>query len=235
LKSDFTVIFDLDGTLLDTLEDLADAINYALRELGHAEKSDAEVLAAIGNGIRNAIIKVLPGEPDGAEIERAAGLFRKRYKECYLSKTKPYPGVMDMLAILRGKGFKIAIISNKSDAFTAGLAEKHFGALIDAAAGERPGVPLKPDPRAVLDVLARAGGVPGRAVYVGDSEVDVAAARNAGLPCVVAGWGFRSRDVLLAAGAPPEMIAADAPAATALILSCEEAARAAIHRLPGFE
>ena len=225
-QSDFTVIFDLDGTLLDTLGDLADAINSTMRALGYPEKSDADVLAAIGNGIRRAIAKVMPHEPDADELDAAQAIFRTEYKKCYLNKTRPYPGVMDMLRELRARRFRVAVLSNKSDEFTTGLTEKHFFGLVDASAGERPGVPLKPSPDAVLAMLKQVGGSPDRAVYVGDSEVDVATARNAGLPCVPVSWGFRSLETLLDSGADPESIAGDADGALEKILAIEESARA---------
>ena len=240
-QSDFTVIFDLDGTLLNTLEDLADALNFTLRELDCPEKSDADVLAAIGKGIKNAIIKLMccgescdggkngglgsepgtrpePGAdgkleagasagPDAETVSRGMALFRKRYEECYLMRTRPYPGIMELLRELRGRGCRIAVISNKADSFTVGLIEKNFGPLVDATAGELPGVPLKPDPKAVLSILSKVGGTPERAVYVGDSEVDIATARNAGLPLILVSWGFRNRDELIRAGADPASFA----------------------------
>ena len=227
-----TVLFDLDGTLLNTLGDLADAINYAMRSLGRPEKNDAEVLAAIGNGVRRAIISVLstvshatdtapPGTPPvgaascrppsvtvpaPALVDEALALFRSRYEQCYMNRTAPYPGVVDIMRELRASGYKIGVISNKTDAFTSGLINKHFFGLVDASAGELPGVPLKPAPDAVYNILTQIGGVSNRTVYVGDSDVDFATARNAGIPCILVSWGFRSRDTLVAAGAPPSSI-----------------------------
>jgi len=192
-----TVLFDLDGTLLNTLGDIADAINHAMRALSHPEKTDAEVLAAIGNGIRRAIATVLPGIPSTSEINAAHSIFNEKYYECYMNKTQPYPGILEILQTLRRHNYKIAVISNKPDLYTCGLIEKHFGALVDATAGERPGVPLKPAPDAVLSIISKVGGDPANTVYVGDSEVDVATAKNAGIPCVLVSWGFRSRDTLL--------------------------------------
>ena len=206
-RNDFTVLFDLDGTLLNTLNDMADAVNETMKALGHPGKTDAEVLAAIGNGIKRAIVAVLPAGADDGEIETALEIFYAQYAKCYMTKTLPYPGIVKLLRGLRGEGFKIAVISNKADAFTTGLVNKHFAGLADAAMGERPGIPLKPNPDAVFAALSQVGGVPERAVYIGDSEVDVATARNAGLPCILVSWGFRSRGVLLRAGADPASIA----------------------------
>jgi len=218
IKNGKTAIFDLDGTLLNTLGDLADAINHTMRALGYPEKTDAEVLAAIGNGIRRAIVSVLPGGADAAEVETALALFREEYKNCYLNRTYPYPGIVDLLRTLKGMGYKIAVISNKSDTFTAGLVNKHFGPLIDAAFGERPGIPLKPAPDAVYEILSAVGADPGRTVYIGDSEVDAATARNANIPCILVSWGFRSRDSLILSGAHSDSIVDTADEVLARIL-----------------
>ena len=204
---DFTVLFDLDGTLLNTLGDLADAINYTMRKLGYPEKTDAEVLAAIGSGLRRAIEIVLPEEADASEVDPALGILREQYAKCYMNRTHPYPGIMELLRELRADGYKIAVISNKTDAFTVGLINKHFKGLVDAAMGEQPGIPLKPDPEAVRTIISQVGGVPEKTVYIGDSDVDIATARNAGIPCVLVSWGFRSRELLLGAGADPASIA----------------------------
>ncbi|MDR3119718.1 MAG: HAD-IA family hydrolase [Clostridiales bacterium] len=203
----YTVLFDLDGTLLNTLGDLADAVNHMMRALGHAEKTDAEVLAAIGNGIRRAVEAVLPGKPSAAETDRALAIFRERYEAHYKERTRPYPGVLALLEALRGEGARIAVISNKSDVFTRALSAEFFADHVDAAIGERPGVPLKPAPDSVLEAIEQIGGARGRAVYVGDSEVDIATARNAGIPCILVSWGFRGREALISAGAAPEWIA----------------------------
>jgi len=200
----YTVLFDLDGTLLDTLGDLADAINFAMRNTGHPEKADAEVLAAIGNGIRNAIRSSLPGQPSLTEVDAALSLFKEQYKKCYLNKTQPYPGVVEIMHALRAKGYKIGVISNKSDEFTAGLVSKFFSGLVDASAGERQGVPLKPAPEAVFSLISQIGGDLSHTIYVGDSEVDAATAMNAGAPCVLVSWGFRGRGTLLQAKADAE-------------------------------
>ena len=229
--SDFTVLFDLDGTLLNTLGDLADAINFAVRTLGFPEKTDAEVLESIGNGLRRAVIKVLPEGQSDATIDAGLALLREQYKKCYMARTYPYPGVLELLNALRERGFRIGILSNKAEEFTSGLVKKHFSGLADAAAGERPGVPLKPAPDAVRAILSEIGGDPGRCVYVGDSEVDIATAGNAGIPCVLVSWGFRSRDVLVNAcreaaasfaGADAIPIADDTAEALAALLAVEE-------------
>lgn len=234
-KSDFTVLFDLDGTLLNTLGDLADAINGTLRAFGYPEKTDKEVLASIGSGLRKAIKTVMPGDPGDAEVDAAFKLLREEYRKCYLNRTAPYPGVPEMLRELRGRGFRIAVLSNKADEYTSGLVNKHFQGLVDAASGETQGVPLKPAPDSAFAMLSRVGGTPGRAVYVGDSEVDAATARNAGIPCVLVSWGFRDRSALEreAAGGDPDIsesvrsipIADNTDEAMKMILAAETSTR----------
>ena len=144
LDTEFTILFDLDGTLLNTLGDLADAINNTLRTLGYPEKTETEVLAAIGNGLRRAIIAVLPGLKRDDEIDAALIILREQYSQCYMNRTHPYPGILELLRVLRDEGYKVAVISNKADEYTTGLVKKHFGELVDAAAGERSGIPMKP-------------------------------------------------------------------------------------------
>ena len=209
-KTGFTIIFDLDGTLLNTVGDFTDAANSAMRKLGYPERTETEVLAAIGNGIRRAIVRLLPDGADERVVEEAQKIFRDEYRKCYSVRTNPYPGVVEILRAMRGDGCLTAILSNKAEEFTVGLAEIHFGGLIDAAAGERPGVPLKPAAGAVEAILAQVGGDPGRSVYIGDSEVDIATARNAGIPCILVSWGFRERGALIRAGADPASIADNA-------------------------
>ena len=206
-KTGFTVIFDLDGTLLDTVGDFTDAVNRTMQHFGYPERMEEEVLAAIGNGIRNAIVKLLPDNAGERAIEDALGKFRDEYRECYSIRTKPYSGVVDLLVALRGDGCRTAILSNKADEYTIGLTNIHFKGLIDAASGERPDVPLKPAVGAVESILAQVGGEQERSVYIGDSEVDIATARNAGIPCILVSWGFRGRSALIQAGADPALIA----------------------------
>ena len=210
-----TVIWDLDGTLLDTLEDLADASNAALAAYGHPARSLAEIRSMVGNGVSNLILRALP-EDHKDDHAGALAVFRTYYTAHYADKTRPYPGIRELLDDLCDRGAAMAVVSNKLDAVTKALCEIHFGSRIGAVVGDRPGLPRKPAPDSVTLALAQLGRTGERAVYIGDSEVDVATARNAGLPCISVGWGFRPAQVLHAAGA--KAIIPDVPALRALLL-----------------
>lgn len=196
-----TIIFDLDGTLLDTLEDLTDAVNHALGELHMPHRTIDEVRRFVGNGVAKLVERALP---DGASPEKAAqalAIFKDHYELHKEDKTAPYPGVVELLTTLRERGYKLAVVSNKFDQAVKDLMPRYFPGLIHAAAGEDEdrGVPKKPDPAMVRRVMAELGAR--RAVYVGDSEVDMQTAGNSGLPCISVTWGFRDRTFLLENGA----------------------------------
>lgn len=195
------VVFDLDGTLLDTLEDLTDSVNAALREYGCEEKTVDQVRAYVGNGIKNLMIRsVSQGEahPDFDGIFEA---FRKHYKRNCRNKTKPYPGIMDLLRALKADGKKLAIVSNKADFAVKELNKYYFGEFQMTAIGEQKGVARKPAPDSVFAALEELSVPAGRAVYVGDSDVDIKTALHAGLPCISVLWGFRDREFLEENGA----------------------------------
>ncbi len=196
-----TFIFDLDGTLLDTLQDLAASTNYALRQYGMPEHSVNEVRQFVGNGVRKLMERAVP---DGANIqfEEVFSAFRQHYMEHSLDTTKPYDGIAEVLAELQKRGHKMAVVSNKMMAATQDLVA-HFFPEIDVAIGENEaeGIRKKPAPDAVLEALKRLGVEKENAVYVGDSDVDLQTARNSGLPCISVLWGFRDREFLLAHGA----------------------------------
>ncbi|WP_446424877.1 HAD family hydrolase [Mailhella sp.] len=196
-----TLLFDLDGTLLDTLDDLRDSTNHALRTFGLAERSREEIRSFVGNGVRNLMLKAVPkGTPD-ALFEAVFAEFRAHYAEHWRDSTQPYPQIMEMLEALKARGHRMAVISNKSDAEVKKLARDFFGELLPIAVGDRPGVPRKPEPDTVFRTLEALGGTPERALYIGDSEVDVRTARNAAVDLVAVSWGFRSREELVQAGA----------------------------------
>ena len=195
-----TVVWDLDGTLLDTLADLAASVNAAMAELGHPARSLAEIRQMVGNGVSNLVLRALP-EGNKEDHAAALALFRAHYGEHYADATRPYPGICEALETLRNRGVAMAVVSNKLDAVTKALCEKSFGDSISVVIGDRPGLPRKPSPDSVHLALAQLGADPAHAVYVGDSEVDIATARNANLPCISVGWGFRPVQVLLDAGA----------------------------------
>lgn len=191
-----TVIFDLDGTLLDTLDDLADAVNQALSTYNLPVRSTAEVRRFLGNGIRALVSSAVPEGTDEALFEQVFQCFRTYYVAHCLDRTQPYAGILDVLRAMRARGIGLAIVSNKLQPAVSELNEHFFAGLIDVAVGESATVRRKPNPDAVLAALQGLGGDKASAVYVGDSEVDIETARRAGLPCISVLWGFRDEDFL---------------------------------------
>lgn len=185
------ILFDLDGTLLDTLEDLLDATNYALRTCGYPERTLPELRRFVGNGAENQIRLSLPAGASPEEIQRVLTIYKPYYTAHCQIKTKPYAGILEALAEL-GKTYPLAIVSNKPDSAVKALCAVEFPGIY--ALGEVPGTPRKPNP----DMLRRAMDAIGveTCVYVGDSEVDVLTAKNTGVPCLSVLWGFRDKDVL---------------------------------------
>lgn len=187
------ILFDLDGTLLDTLEDLADAVNYVLRQFGYPERTIEEVRRFVGNG---AGVLIQRSVPEGANAEPVFAAFRRYYDAHCQEKTKPYDGILDILGRL-GEQYPIAVVSNKPDSAVKALCADYFPGVY--ALGESTDCPRKPAPDMVWKAM-KAIGVE-RCVYVGDSEVDVATAKNAGVPCLSVLWGFRDQEELEQAGA----------------------------------
>lgn len=201
MKEYETYIFDLDGTLLATLEDLAASTNYALRAYQLPERTLNEVRMFVGNGVRRLIERAVPGGAQHPLFEDVLDTFRKHYMEHSEDNTRPYDGIMDMLQQLRQQGKRVAVVSNKFYDATVALCEHYFGNLVEVAIGEREGIRKKPAPDTVLEALRQLGVSKEGAVYVGDSDVDLATARNSGLPCISVLWGFRDREFLMAHGA----------------------------------
>lgn len=197
-----TIIFDLDGTLLDTLDDLMDATNYALKKMGWPARSRDEIRQFVGNGVAKLIERAVPPGTDPAEAAKALEIFTPYYDAHKQDKTAPYEGIPEMLSALKAKGLTLAVVSNKFDAAVKGLMPEYFPGLIDAAAGEAEaaGVPKKPHPAMVHGVLKSLNADPAQAVYVGDSDVDLQTAQNAELPCISVTWGFRDEDFLRSHG-----------------------------------
>ena len=185
------ILFDLDGTLLNTLEDLLDATNVALAQFGCPARTLAELRTFVGNGARNQIRLSLPGRDDDPDLEEVLAFYKEYYSVHCQNKTAPYPGVMEALAEL-GEKHPMAIVSNKPDAAVKTLCAQHFPGIY--ALGEAADCPRKPAPDMVYKAM-KAIGVE-KCIYVGDSEVDIRTAKNAGVPCVSVLWGFRDRDVL---------------------------------------
>ena len=197
------LIFDLDGTLLDTLDDLADSVNAVLHMHGYPQKTRDEVCAAVGSGIAKLIEGVLPNGRDNADFDRVLAAFKQYYGAHCEDKTAPYAGIAELLDRLQRAGVKMAIVSNKADFAVKTLAKTWFSNAIPVAIGENEaaGIRKKPAPDTV-DLALRELGVPReQAAYVGDSEVDVLTARNCNMPCLSVTWGFRSRETLIESGA----------------------------------
>ncbi|MBQ1667340.1 MAG: HAD-IIIA family hydrolase [Prevotella sp.] len=196
-----TYIFDLDGTLLDTLNDLHASCNYALRTHGMPERSLEEVRQFVGNGVKKLMERAIPDGLDNPLFEETLQTFRQHYLLHNLDTTLPYPGIMEMLQQLKAQGKRIAVVSNKFYAATQDLCKHFFGDTIQVAIGEREDIKKKPAPDTVLEALRQLQVTRQDAVYVGDSEVDVETARNSGIPCISVLWGFRSKSFLLSHGA----------------------------------
>ena len=195
-----TYIFDLDGTLLDTLQDLAASVNYALRQHHMPEHSIDDVRRFVGNGVRRLMERAVPEGAANPAFEAAFVTFREYYMEHSLDTTRPYDGILELIHELKQRGCRMAVVSNKMMAATQELV-RHFFPDIEVAIGEHEaaGIRKKPAPDTVFAAMQQLG--EGSAVYVGDSDVDLATARNSGLPCISVLWGFRDREFLLEHGA----------------------------------
>lgn len=193
------ILFDMDGTLLDTLADMAAAVNHILSVHGYPLRTVEEVRAFVGNGARKLMERALPPDVTGDAFEALLEEYRQWYEAHACVKTAPYPGVPAVLAALHRAGVRCAVVSNKPDGATRELAARFFPGL--PAFGQQDGIPAKPAPDMVYHALAELGVEASAAAYVGDSEVDVALARNAKLPLIAVSWGFRGREALEEAGA----------------------------------
>ena len=195
MKKKDTVIFDLDGTLLNTLEDLRDSVNVIMEQYGYPVHSLDQIRTFVGNGIGKLMERSVPGGRANPDLERALSDFKSYYTGHCRIKTKPYDGVVELMKVLSGQGFKLAIVSNKNDAAVKELDEIYFSAYTMAALGGREGRARKPAPDAVFAALRELGSSREQAVYIGDSEVDYETAVNSGLDCILVSWGFRDREV----------------------------------------
>lgn len=197
------VLFDLDGTLLNTLEDIATAGNAALAECGFASYTTDEFRLLVGAGVRKLFERALPPDavtPDS--IDRCVAKFRDIYRTTWNIHTRPYEGVPELLEELVGRRVSLAVLSNKPDEFTRQCVHEYFANVPFAAVlGEKPGVPPKPDPTGARQIAAALGLPAGEFLYLGDTDIDMETARSAGMTPLGALWGFRSREELVAAGA----------------------------------
>ena len=196
-----TYIFDLDGTLLDTLTDLAASCNYALLQHGMAQRTIDEVRMFVGNGVKKLMERAIPDGLANPQFDEVYQCFRQHYLKHGLDHTAPYPGVLPMLAELKRRNKKIAVVSNKFYRATEELCKHFFDQYVEVAIGEREGIKKKPAPDTVMEALAQLGVTGDNAVYIGDSDVDIATANNCQLPCISVLWGFRDKDFLLRSGA----------------------------------
>lgn len=194
------ILFDLDGTLLNTLEDLKDSCNAALEACGYAPRTLDEVRRFVGNGVGLLIRRAPPEGVGEEEWARCLALFKAHYQNNLDNKTRPYPGIEQALDALLARGYRIGVVSNKFDAAVKALCAHHFP-RIQVAVGEREGVRKKPAPDSALAAAQALGVRPASTLYVGDSEVDIQTARNAGMDCLSVDWGFRPEAVLREAGA----------------------------------
>lgn len=211
-----TVLFDMDGTLLDTLEDLRESTNHVLREMGYPERSLEEMRRFVGNGAEMQIRRAVPEGTSEENIAKVLRAYRAYYQEHCRIKTKVYDGLLDMLDALKARGVKTAVVSNKPDEAVKKLSEEYFGGRMDYAVGAKDGRRCKPYPDMVDAALEALGETREGAVFIGDSEVDVQTGLNAGLPVIAVSWGFRSRETIAEAGAT--VIADDAAALAKLLL-----------------
>ncbi len=194
-----TIIFDLDGTLLYTLDDLRNAVNFALRNQGYPERGLDEIRHFVGRGIRNLMQRSVPEGISEESFETAFADFRAYYAEHQMDNTRPYEGVAEVALELQNAGYKVAIVSNKIDTAVKNLNSRFFH--LNVAIGEQEGMPRKPEPDMVYLALDLLGADPSTAVYIGDSDIDLKTAANSHLPCISVTWGFRSIEELKAAGA----------------------------------
>lgn len=194
-------IFDLDGTILNTLEDLADSTNYALRTNNMPERSMDEVRAFVGNGIGKLVERAVPEGSSNAEKKAVLESFTSHYKEHSEDKTRPYDGIPEILKELKNQGCQLAVVSNKADFAVQTLCASYFPGIFTFVVGERENIRRKPAPDSIYEVLEQLRTAKEDAVYIGDSDVDVKTAENAGLDLIAVEWGFRTRSVLKEAGA----------------------------------
>ncbi len=194
-------IFDLDGTLLYTLDDLKDSVNYALSQFGYKMRTLDEIRNFVGNGVGLLIERSIPDGADNPDFSECLRCFKEHYEKNMYNKTKLFAGIDEMLTSLKSHGYKIGVVSNKFDLAVKELCKKYFAEKIEIAIGESNGVRKKPAPDSVLKVMKILGCTPEKTYYIGDSEVDIETAKNAGLKCISVSWGYKDKDFLKKHGA----------------------------------
>lgn len=196
------VIFDLDGTLLDTVDDLLDSVNYALEFYGYPQKTKNDVRLAVGNGVTKLIERVIPGGFKNPDVPFVLEKFKEFYINIKQSKTRPYDGIIELLENLKARGVKIGVLSNKFDRGCKLHCKEFFGDLIDFAQGEDAlnGILGKPDTKGLFKVADALGAKIENCIFIGDSEVDIQTAKNAGIPCISVLWGLKTKEFLIQNG-----------------------------------
>ncbi len=195
------VIFDLDGTLTDTLTDLKNSVNYALEHFGFPERTTEEIRSFVGNGVKRLVFLSVPENTPEEVAGKCLSTFKEHYAANSLVETQPYDGITDVLKYLRENKIKTAVVTNKMHSAAEDIVKYFFDGLIDVTVGQIDGVAQKPQPDGVYRALDLLGVSREKAVYVGDSEVDCITAKNADIPCIGVTWGFRDRDILIENGA----------------------------------
>lgn len=195
------IVFDLDGTLTDTLADLKNSVNHALSEFGFPARSLEEIRSFVGNGVRRLIYLSVPENTPDEVSEKCLDVFKAYYKDHSCVETKPYDGIIEVLSELKSRGIKTAVVTNKMHEAAVDIVKLFFDGLIDVTIGQIDGVAQKPQPDSVFLALQKLGVSKDNAAYVGDSEVDCMTAQNAGIPCIGVTWGFRDREILEINGA----------------------------------
>ena len=200
-KTITTIVFDMDGTVLNTLDDLTVSMNYVLDKFGYPGHTVEEYRLFFGNGVKEALRLALPEDVPSEIIDDMLPIYKEHYDAHCLDKTRPYDGVVEVMKELKQKGYKLAIVSNKIDSAVKELNQRFFADAVGIAIGEKPGVNRKPAPDMVEAALKELGSTKEEAVYVGDSEVDFMTAKNSKLPCISVLWGFRDKEYLIEQGA----------------------------------
>ena len=201
MLKEHAIIFDLDGTLLNTLDDLTTSVNAAMKAAGLKNRTREEVRQFVGNGFMKLIERCVPDGQENPQFKKAYGTFRMHYAAHCREKTAPYDGIIQLLGRLRAQGVPVAVVSNKFDAAVKKLCDAYFPGLIPVVIGERDGVRPKPAPDTVLSALKQLHMTPEKAIYIGDSEVDIETAKNAGTEQISVCWGFKDRAFLEEHGA----------------------------------
>lgn len=195
------VIFDMDGTILNTLEDLKNATNYSLRQFGMPERSLEEVRMFVGNGIRKLVERAVPAGTSEEKIAQVFDVFLEYYEIHSADNTSPYPGILELVEKLKKSGIKTAVSTNKADVPAQELGREYFNGIFDLIVGQQDGLKVKPAPDSVNKILSILDIQKKDAIYIGDSNVDVQTAKNSGLDFIGVSWGFRGREFLEKNGA----------------------------------